>query len=161
MYKKRISVLLITVALLRISIVAWATSDPIGKEEYNGYPLYDIGFVLCEDLTIRESAYSYAKAIATIGYGEYCDVMHEEGNWCYISYFDIQNTHVEGWVRSEYVLVNPAYFTPVTETPVYAYPSKAAKRVGLIDNELIYPIIEEYGNYYVISLRGASGFVEK
>lgn len=57
------------------------------------------------------------------------------------------------------MLVNPSYFHPEGETPVYAAPSVDSKRIGLISEGASYPIIGEYNGFLVISLRGASGFV--
>ena len=51
--------------------------------------------------------------------------------------------------------------TPDGETPVYAIPSSSSKRIGLIRSETSYPIIEEFNDFFAISLRGASGFVVK
>ena len=56
--------------------------------------------------------------------------------------------------------MNPTYFTPNEETPVYAMSSSGSKRVGLIDSGESYPVIGLYNGFLVISLRGASGFVE-
>lgn len=132
--------------------------DDTSSEEYNGY---DLGFVLCETLSLRENPDATSKIIQTMTYGTYFTVIEESGSWYNVTYRDEEGLRYSGWVRKEYVLVNPDYFIPDGETPVYAMPSGSAKRVGLISGETRYPIIGEIDGFLVISLRGASGFVVK
>lgn len=126
------------------------------NEEYNGY---DQGFVLCETLSLRESP--NAELLTTLGYGAYCTIIGEDGSWYHVIYRDERDRRYSGWVQKDYVLVNPSYFHPDGETPVYAVPSVDSKRIGLISEGTDYPIIGEYNGFWVISLRGASGFVCK
>lgn len=119
------------------------------------------GVVLCESLSLREQPDAASKRIHTMTYGMRCTVTAESGAWYKVSYWDEEHLHRSGWVRREYVLVNPDYFIPDGETPVYALPSGSSKRVGLIYGETGYPIIGEMNGFFVISLRGASGFVMK
>ncbi len=132
--------------------------DANSSEEYNGY---DTGFVLCESLSAREEPDGKSNTLCTLIYGTHCTVIEENDNWYQVVYRNEEGKRERGWVRKEYVLVNPGYFTPDAETPVYALPSRHSKRVGLIDEGTQYPIIGEYEGFLVISLRGASGFVEK
>ena len=123
--------------------------DVASNEAYNGY---DLGYVLCESLSLREKPDAASNLIQTMTYGTSCAVIEESGSWYNVTYRNEENLCYSGWVRKEYVLVNPDCFVPDGETPVYAMPSGNAKRVGLISGEASYPII---------SLRGASGFVVK
>ena len=74
-------------------------------------------------------------------------------------WFTVELNGQTGYVRSEYLLYDCRWYTAVSATPVYAYPSPDAPRVALLDKNSAYPIIAEYNGYLVISLRGASGFV--
>ena len=132
--------------------------DVTSNEEYNGY---DLGYVLCEFLSLRENPDVTSKLIHTMTYGTYCTVKEESGSWYNVTYRNEEHMRYSGWVRKEYILVNPDYFVPDGETPVYAMPSGSSKRVGLISGETRYPIIGEINGFLVISLRGASGFVVK
>lgn len=127
-------------------------------EEFNGY---DQGFVLCESLSMRESPYTASVLLDTLEYGTYCTILEEDGSWYDVVYRNEAGQLFGGWVRKEYVLVNPECFTPDGETPVYAMPVEGSKRVGLIEGGTPYPIIGEVGGFLAISLRGASGFVAK
>lgn len=127
-------------------------------EEYNGY---DGCFVLCESLSLRENPDVASPVLVTLKYGAHCTIMEENDSWFNVVYRDEQGRSYEGWIKKDYVLVNPIYFTPGEETPVYAIPSTDSKRVGLISGDTEYPIIGEYNGFLAISLRGASGFVVK
>lgn len=138
--------------------------DYVGKfnleGEYNGY---DSGIVLCESLSLREGPDVTYGLIETLPYGKDVTLLEEKGSWYHVVYRDNYTDWgwVGGWVRKEYVLVNPDYFMPDRETPVYAIPSSSSKRVGLISSGTSYPIIGEFNGFLAISLRGASGFIVK
>ena len=142
-----------TVTGIKISVF-----DGNSSEEYNGY---DAGFVLCESLSLREKPDVTSNILHTLTYGANCTVIEENGSWYNIVYRNEEGQRYSGWVRKEYVIINPNYFTPNGETPVYAIPSSDSKRVGLISGGTSYPIIGEFNSFLAISLRGASGFVVK
>lgn len=127
-------------------------------EECNGY---DKGFVLCESLSLRENPDVTSSILNTLAYGAYCTVIEENESWYNVIYSNKEGRRYNGWVRKEYVLINPNYFIPNGETPVYAIPSSSSKCIGLISNGTNYPIIGEFNGFLAISLRGASGFVVK
>ena len=117
--------------------------------------------VLCESLSLRQSPSFSAQVITTLGWNttllpdgdapdgwQKATVVADDGSLGYT-----------GYVRSEYLLYDCLWYTASASTPVYAYPSPEAPRVGLLDKDSAYPIIAEYNGYIVISLRGASGFV--
>lgn len=131
--------------------------DEDSSEEYNGY---DTGFVLCESLSLRENPEAASNILDTLTYGTHCAILEESGSWYQVVYRNEEGQRYNGWVRGEYVLVNPDLFTPDEETPVYAIPSSTSKRVGLIGSGESYPVIGELNGFLAISLRGASGFVE-
>lgn len=132
--------------------------DDDSSQEYDGY---DSGFVLCESLSLREHPNVASDILDTLTYGTYCALIEENDAWYNVVYRNEEGQRYGGWVRKEYILVNPDYFTPSEETPVYALPSDSSKRVGLISGEAAYPIIGELNGFLAISLRGASGFVVK
>ena len=134
------------------------------------YPVEDDGLeanygrtakVLCESLTLRLSPSFSAKAVTTLGWNT---TLLPEGDpvdgWQQVTVVAQDGSlGYTGYVRSEYLLYDCRWYTASSSTPVYAYPSPDAPRVGLLDKNSAYPIIAEYNGYIVISLRGASGFV--
>lgn len=116
------------------------------------------GFVLCQSLTMRESASASAKAVYTLVYGDTVDILAQDGVWTQVS-AQAGAQRVTGWVRGEYLLTDPAQYVSAGETAVYAYPGEGAPRVGLLADGETHPVIARLDGYIVISLRGASGFV--
>lgn len=135
-------------------------SEHQGNSRYAGNEEYPLGFVLCESLSVRKSASVTANRLMTIAYGYTVFILEESDGWYLIRYQDGGNTR-EGWVLSDYVLKDPQFYTTARETPAYAYGSVNAKKVGLIDAGINLPIIDEADGFYVVSLRGASAFIQK
>lgn len=118
------------------------------------------GFVLCQSLTVRESASASARAVHTLAYGDTVDILAQDGVWAKVSAGDGAQ-RVTGYVRGEYLLADPAMYVSAGETAVYAYPGEDAPRVGLLSDGKAHPVIARLDGYIVISLRGASGFVRE
>ena len=118
------------------------------------------GFVLCQTLTMRESAAASAKAVHTLVYGDTVDILAQDGVFTQVAAGDGAQ-RVRGWVRGEYLLVDPVMYVSAGETAVYAYPGEDAPRVGLLSGGETHPVIARLPGYIVISLRGASGFVRE
>jgi hypothetical protein len=115
--------------------------------------------VLCEELTAREGPSFEAAKAATIYYGDEFVSTKQEGEWRNIRVLrDGSKFH---WLRAEYVLVDPAYYVTERETPVYAYDGTDSPRVALLGAGERLPIIKETDSGYIVSLRGASGFIRK
>jgi len=134
-----------------------------GNSNQNTNPIRagaSVGLILCESLSLRANADTTATRITTIWYGEYVEIIQDAGSWLRVRFYQ-NNGQFEGWLLSDYVLQNPAFFTATMETPAYAYPSTSAKRVGLIDAGVELPIIAETEGFYVVSLRAASAFIQK
>lgn len=110
--------------------------------------------VLCQSLSVcgeREG-----QVIDTLRFGDPFVTDEERDGWTHCIYADGSRS---GWVRSDYVLVDPAYYVTETQTAVYAYGDADAPRVGLLDGGEKLPIIAEQNGYFVVSLRGASGWI--
>lgn len=114
-------------------------------------------YVLCQELTMRRDADYSAAAVGTLHWGDVCTVASATADgWVEVSVSGQGNA----WVRSEYLLIDLIYFTAASvNTPVYGMPDASAQRVGLITTGDQYAVIGLWGDYWAISLRGASGFV--
>ena len=60
---------------------------------------------------------------------------------------------------ADYLVLDPAYLKTEESTPVYAWQSTKAKKVGLLGRGETCPIIRMEGDWLLISLRGAAGWV--
>ena len=129
-----------------------------------GYP----AVVLCETLTLRESSSSSSKALATLNYGDRPIVVgadlpagaKEENGFVYCVLGDSEDSPA-GWLNADYIIINPAWYVTEKATAVYAWNDSTAPKVALLDNGTRLPILREEGNWYIVSLRGAVGFVHK
>lgn len=149
---KRFLIIASVLLLASISFASIGLSD-----EWNGVDALPQGYVLCEKLSLREASSAGARLIAEIPYGDSFAILGDVADcWLPVVY-----KGQEGYVLSDYVVIDPEWYTVETETAVYAMPSNASKRVGLLTAGEKYMIIGEYESYYTISLRGAAGFILK
>ncbi len=129
-----------------------------------GYP----AVVLCEKLTLREAPDASSGAVKTLHYGDRPIVVgadqpsgaQEENGFVYCTLGDAEDAPC-GWVNADYIVINPAWYVTENSTAVYAWNDTAAPKVGLLDKETRLPILKEEDGWYVISLRGAVGWILK
>lgn len=127
-------------------------SHPIGAGQ--------MGFdavVLSKNISVRPTTSANAKAVKKLNYGDHMAVMSLGNGWCEVYLSETEGP--SGYVMETYVLIDPAYITIEESTPVYAWQATNAKRVGLISKGETYPIIRMEGNWLLISLRGAAGWI--
>ena len=125
---------------------------PMNHEDTDG----NTALVLCESLTLRALPEVSAPALASLPYGTtlLCTGVWQPG------WLEVTVEQQTGWVREEFLLLNPRFITFAGETPILAWPSPDAPWVGLLSAGTSAPILGECDGYTVISLRGASGFVK-
>ena len=115
--------------------------------------------VLCETLTLRQQPSSSAKAVKTLHYGDQIIVQPETGGWaaCFLS--DSEGSGRSGWVNEDYLAIDPAWYRTEGTTPVYAWNDTDAPKVALLDKNTTLPILRNDGNWLIVSLRGATGWI--
>ncbi|MBQ2953762.1 MAG: SH3 domain-containing protein [Clostridia bacterium] len=120
--------------------------------------------ILCENLSVYDARGDQGgKKVDTLHYsGQTIPVIESWDGYALIYYADGTKT---GWVHSEYLLFDPAWYVCDQGTPVYAYPDTMAPRVGYLATGTEAPIITEYDDgrkeWVCVSLRGASGWIRK
>lgn len=116
------------------------------------------GVVLCRSLSVHKEPNARSKKITTLTAGDTFYTWKSENGWYNCYYNEKKDV---AWVRSAYVALDPMYYVTDDQAPVYAYGSRNAPRVGLLDDGEHLPILLETDDYCVVSLRGASGWIEK
>ena len=118
--------------------------------------------MLCNTLTLRSEPSDSAPAICTLDYGAklYVGFPAEDNDEWYDATY-MADVHASGYVKIAYVLLEPYWFESDAATPIYAYPSEDAERVALMPRGKRVAVIRETDDYYVVSLRGAAGFILK
>jgi len=129
-----------------------------------GYP----AVVLCEKLTLREEPRSSSRALKTLHYGDLPIVTGadlpegatEENGFVYCTLGDSEDSPC-GWINSDYIFINPAWYVTEKQTAVYAWDDTAAPKVALLDRDTRLPILKEVDDWYIVSLRAAVGWIHK
>ena len=85
----------------------------------------------------------------------------ETGGWeqCFLS--DDVDACPGGWVNEDYLAIDPAWYRTEASTPVYAWNETTAPKVALLDRNTTLPILKEEGEWLIVSLRGAAGWIQK
>lgn len=112
--------------------------------------------VLCESLSVCDAR--DGRVIDTLRFGDTFMTSESWDGWADAAYSDGSKS---GWVRSDYIVIDPAYYLTDSQTAVYAYADTMAPRVGLLDSGVRLPVIVDQGDWLVVSLRGASGWIKK
>ena len=165
--KKYAWMTILTALILALGCLGAAFAEiipPCEPGQQIGYP----AVVLCETLTLRESSSSSSKALATLNYGDRPIVVgadlpagaKEENGFVYCVLGDSEDSPA-GWLNADYIIINPAWYVTEKATAVYAWNDSTAPKVALLDNGTRLPILREEGNWYIVSLRGAVGWIHK
>ena len=117
--------------------------------------------VLCEELTVREAPNVGAKAVETVKYGAPLSVVEQSNGWAKVFTSDDVDAEAAGWVNADYIAIDPAWYSTEGKTPVYAWNSTSAPKVALLADGAFLPILKDDGEWLVVSLRGASGWIHK
>ena len=120
--------------------------------------------VLCEQLTMRGNPDTSANAVRVLPYGSRINLPYgrqlQSGGWAYCVLGDSEDSDA-GWVKADYLMIDPAWYRTDRNTPVYAWNDTAAPKVALLDRDEMLPVLKEDGNWLLVSLRGAVGWIRK
>lgn len=158
---------ILTALILALGCLGAAFAEIIPVAE----PGQQIGYqavVLCETLTLRESSSSSSKALQTLNYGDLPIVVgadlpagpREENGFVYCVLGDSEDSP-SGWLNADYLAINPAWYITEKATAVHAWNDSTAPKVALLDKGTRLPILREEGDWYIVSLRGAVGWIHK
>ena len=157
--KKCVWLAILTVVVLLIGSIGSAMAE-ILPARGAGQIGYDAE-VLCESLTIRQERSAYSKETGTLHYGDFLIVMEVKDGWALCVLSDDVDAAPVGWVNADYIAIDPAWYRTDKKTPVYAWNSGKAPKVALLDAGTTLTILKEEGDWVVVSLRGASGWIHK
>ena len=162
--------LMLTALLLLVSTASATILPPTGvDEDFKAWTGIECtpAIVLCESLSIYdERGDQGGKKVSTRYFssdGDPMPVIESWDGWAKIYYSDGNKT---GWVRNDYLLMDPAWYVCDESLQVYAYPDTMAPRVALLDKGTKLPIITEYDDdtingWVCVSLHGAAGWIRK
>lgn len=118
--------------------------------------------VLCEELTVRETPSVSSGVVQILPHGSRINLPYgwevNPDGWAYCVLGDSEDAEA-GWVKADYILIDPAWYRTGRNTPVYAWNETSAPKVALLDRGVTLPIVKEEGNWLIVSLRGAVGWI--
>lgn len=122
--------------------------------------------ILCQTLSVLDDRGDQGgKKVETLRYsGQTIPVIESWDGYAKIYYSDGNKT---GWVRNDYLMMDPAWYLCDEDVQAYAYPDVMAPRVALLDKGTKLPILTEYDDgqslsgWVCVSLRGAAGWIRK
>lgn len=123
--------------------------------------------ILCQSLSVLdERGDQGGKKVETLRYSgtKTIPVIESWDGWAKIYYADGTKT---GWVRNDYLLMDPAWYLCDEDVQAYAYPDSMAPRVGLLNKGTKLPIITQWDDgrsvngWVCVSLRGAAGWIRR
>lgn len=118
--------------------------------------------ILCSSLTVRKEGNADSDAVKTLHYGDFLIVDNvQTDGWVKCFLGDDVNGGPEGWINTDYIIIDPAWYRTDDTTPVYAWNDTKAPKVALLDKDTTLPIIKDEGDWFIVSLRGAAGWVLK
>ncbi len=158
---------ILTVLVLILGCIGTACAEiipPCEPGQQIGYP----AVVLCETLTLREKPNTSAKTVKTLNYGDLPIVVgadlpegpKEENGFVYCTLGDSEDSPC-GWINSDYIFINPAWYVTEKKVTVYAWDDISAPKIALLDKDSRLPILKEEEDWYLVSLRGAVGWIQK
>ena len=158
MIKRRVT--LFAAAVLAVCLAASACVAEILPPYGQGQIGY-LAVVLCESLTVRQERSASSRSVTTLGYGDRFVVQRQVGGWadCFLS--DAVDAGQSGWVNADYIIIDPAWYRTDESTPVYAWNDTTAPRVALLTRGTELPILRDEGDWLIVSLRGATGWIRK
>ena len=122
--------------------------------------------VLCEKLSLREKPDFSSKVVQTLEYGTLILVTEQKDGWARCVLSDAEDSNW-GWVNAEYIVVDPTWYRTEEKTPVYAWNDTSAPKVALLDantelfdSDTFLPILKSEGEWLLVSLRGAVGWIQ-
>ena len=117
--------------------------------------------VLCETLTARQEPGAASPSVKTLDYGSFIIVMKVQDGWAECLLSDSIDEVSSVWVNADYIAIDPAWYRTDETTPVYAWNDPAAPKVALLGKSETLPILKDAGDWLVVSLRGAAGWIQK
>ena len=122
-----------------------------------GYGQIGLGaVVLCSSLTFY--ADPGRNPLQTLSYGDRPIVMSREDGWANVVLGDSEDSP-SGWVNEAFLAVDPAWYQTEGSTFVYAWNDTSAPMVALLDEGTTLPVLRDDGDWIVVSLRGAAGWI--
>ena len=116
--------------------------------------------VLCENLSLYQEPDTDSRVVETLSNDDRIIVTDQSDGWARVVLGDSEDSP-SGWVKSDYIVIDPEWYKTDDSTPVYAWGSTKANKIALLNEDITLPILKNDDEWVVVSLRGASGWIKK
>ncbi|MBO4367177.1 MAG: hypothetical protein J5859_00575 [Clostridia bacterium] len=117
--------------------------------------------VMLNELPVYETPDTSSKVVEILQSGSLIILMKQENGWAECCLSDDVNAAPAGWVNTEDLLIDPAWYMTNEETPVYAWNDTEAPVFEVFEDTTLLPILNNDGEWLVVSLNGASAWIHK
>lgn len=157
MWKKNIGVVVGAIAMCSIGSICQAEIIPPQGPGQIGYS----SIVLCNNLTLHQENNASSAAVKTMNAGDSVMVLEQQDGWAHCALSDDVNGSPEGWLNTDYIVIDPARYRTEDVTTVYAWNDTNAYKVDQLAKDTVLPILKDEGEWVVVGLHGASGWIHK
>lgn len=117
--------------------------------------------VIRDGLPVYEKPDGTSKVTANLSSGTHFIVTDRTEGWAEVVLSDDVDAAPIGWVETLFVLVDIGWYLTGEDTPVYPWPDTFAPAFQVIEEGYLLPVLKDEGEWLVVSLNGASGWVHK
>ena len=119
--------------------------------------------VIAKSVTMRDQpALSGGKVVSIPAEASLMVLDRANDDWVKATYTNDKGRVYTGYVRTAYIVINAEHITlRRSNTPAYNVPSREGKLLGSLAKLTNLPVTGEWGDYYVVWLRGGSAFIRK
>ena len=114
----------IWLTILALMLIVFGSFVTVQAEVLAPYGEGQIGLqavVLCDSLTVREQPSVNTRAVRILHSEDRIIVTKQEDGWAQICISDAVDAGPEGWVKTDYIVIDPAWYRADSATPVYAW----------------------------------------
>ena len=151
--------------LFATMVTLWGMGSTVGAEiipsQGPGQQIGPPAVVLCDTLTLRKGPGADTDTVRILHYGDRFMVLNQKDGWAECVFTDDVDGGPEGWVNADYIAIDPAWYRTDSTTTVYAWNDIGASKVAQLSKDTSLPILKDDGDWLVVSLRGATGWIRK
>ena len=157
MLKRNLGLLAGLMTIFGVSSICGATVIPAAGPGQIGLT----AVVLCNNLTLHQENNATSAAVKTLNGGDRVIVVDQKDGWAQCILSDNVDAAPEGWLNVEYIAIDPAWYQTDDITSVYAWNDTNALKVDQLSKDVVLPILKDDGEWIVVGLHGASGWIHK
>lgn len=161
---KRTMVMVLVCCMLLVSAFAVADGYENGdnwEKAFTGTGGIATAEVISKSVTLRDKPSMSGKNVVSIPSESYLMVLEViDDSWVKVEWQKSSGKTYKGYVRSEYIVINPEYITlRKSNTPAYSMPARDSKLLGSLSKMTRLRVVGTWDNYYCVFLRGGSAFI--